>query len=118
MGGCSVPFQGIDVEYDERLHQYFMPYHQLVDYLIRTAANMQSPLLDAAVLVGLYGVVGKEQAILQLPYFAKFCLDSAERADKVPFLPLRRLRRERDIIATIVGQLSFASPISMLSRSK
>ena len=34
--------QGIDEAYDQALHEYFYPYHSLVDLLVRVAVNQQN----------------------------------------------------------------------------
>lgn len=35
-----VYFEGVDDDYDQRLHEYFYPYHSLVDMYIRLYVNM------------------------------------------------------------------------------
>ena len=52
--------QGADEAYDQALHEYFYPYHSLVDLLVRVAVNQN-----------LHAMVTYEGAALHMPFFAK-----------------------------------------------
>lgn len=60
--------QGIDEAYDQALHEYFYPYHSLVDLLVRVAVNQQNV---TETVINLHAMVAYEGAALHMPFFAK-----------------------------------------------
>ena len=61
-------FQGVDEAYDQALHDYYYPYHSLVDLLLRVAVNNKH-VTDQ--LVQLSAMVAFEGAPLHQQLFAK-----------------------------------------------
>ena len=60
--------QGIDETYDQALHDYFLPYHSLLDLLVRVAVNNKHV---SESLVQLSAMVAFEGAPLHMQHFAK-----------------------------------------------
>ena len=60
--------QGIDEAYDQALHEYFYPYHSLVDLLVRVAVNQENV---TETVINLHAMVAYEGAALHMPFFAK-----------------------------------------------
>lgn len=60
--------QQVDETYDQALSDFFMPYHVMVDLLVRVTVNNQN-LTEQ--IVSLSAAVAYEGVPLHMPYFAK-----------------------------------------------
>lgn len=68
-------FQGIDSSYDQMLIDYFQPYHQMVDRLLRTAFNLGPEIISPQLLAEVSCLLGYEGVPLHFAFFPKLWLD-------------------------------------------